>query len=135
MVTTAGSDACKRVPIKHFGVISGTFYKSYICVLKDGIPDAHDLPEFCKDFHPGVRKNHVLMLTTDELNQLVADLQKHQKDLGGLSGKFASNPSSIHFYTDDAYNFVECNKKGSDFTGHVLREVIMPDMYQRLYDK
>ena len=120
MVTTAGSSACKNVPIKHFGEISRKFCTSHICVLKDGIPDAHDLPEFCKDFRPGVRKNHVMMLTEDELNQLVADLRGHHGDFGWLSGRFAGNPSSIHFYTDNTYNFVECNKRGSDFTGHVL---------------
>ena len=121
LVTTAGSSACLTMPIKQFGVISGKFYKSHICVLKNGIPADNDLPKFCKDFRPGVRKNHVMMLTKDELNQLVADLRGHQGDFGRLSGRFAGNPSNIHFYTDDTYNFVECNKKGSDFKAHVLK--------------
>ena len=121
MVTTAGSDACKNVPINHFGVISRKFYRSHICVLKNGIPDTHDLPEFCKDFRPSVRKNHVMMLTGGELNQLVADLKRHQKDFRQLRARFAGHRSRIHFYTNNKYNFVECKKRKNHFTAKVLK--------------
>ena len=117
----ADSDACLKMgKLNPNDEISEKFYFDHICVLKNGIP--RDLAGFCNDFRSNVPLNHVMMLTKNELKQLRKDLQGHQAEFHQLQAQFAPIPSLIHFYTNNKYDFVECDRRGSRPKGKRLND-------------
>ena len=110
----ADSDTCLKMgKLNPNDEISEKFYSDHICVLKNGVP--RDLVGFCNDFRSNVPLNHVMMLNKNELKQLRKDLQGHQAEFRQLQAHFV-------FYTNNKYDFVECDRRGSRPKGKKLND-------------
>ena len=116
-----GDSACVRnIRLHPKDTISQKFYDDHICLLGNGLPKNFKLNNFCRDFRPGLPLYQVMILNKQTIKTLRSDLLSHQKDFYVYRNRLPP-PSTIHFYTDNRYNFIECRMtKGSTYKGRWL---------------
>ena len=116
-----GDDACDRsLTLAPCDRISQKFYDDHICLVRKDPPKNLDL--FCDDFR-NLPLYQVMILTTSEIKQLRNDLGNHQEEFYENRAHYPpvkrTLPSTMYFYTDNTYNFIECrNYKGKKLNGY-----------------
>ena len=116
-----GDSACvRKIRLNKKDTISQKFYDDHICLVQNGLPKNFKLNSFCRDFRPGLPLYQVMILNKQTIKTLRSDLLSHQKDFYMYKDRLPP-PSTIHFDTDNRYNFIECRMtKGSTYKGSWL---------------
>ena len=104
--------ACDRsATLNEKDTISQKFYDDHICLVRGISPK--DLTAFCDEFRPGLPQYQVMILSLADLRRLRSDILWHQDEFKKYKAHFPPTrppPSTMHFYTQDTYNFIECKK-------------------------
>ena len=115
-----GDSACDRnMNLNSGDRISQKFYDDHICLVRGSPPK--DVNAFCRDFR-NLPLYQVLIVNPTQLKQLRNDLGGHQVQFYENRQHYApvktSLPSTMYFYTNDKYNFIECRDyKGKKLSG------------------